>query len=80
MTKQDYDLWVKHHQAIPKGIDIADATMASITQPKRTVLTCACDACYPYLAHSWIKGLVLVSGAVTGLLRTVCHVYYALFI
>ena len=80
MNTQYYDLWLKSRQTPPEGIDLADATMASITQPKQTVLARACESCLSYPTNCWIKGCILASGAVTGLLRMAFFVYYALFI
>ena len=77
-----YDLWIKHHQMNPEVIDLTEATMASITQPKRTMSTRVCDSCLSYLIkpNDLLKGCMLVFGAVTGLLRMVFFVYYALFV
>jgi len=80
MNQQAYDLWLKRHQTPPEGIDLVDATMASIHQPKSTVLTRACASCVSYPMNCWLKGCILASGAVTGLLRMVLFVYYALFV
>ncbi|MCP4453308.1 MAG: hypothetical protein GY809_17755 [Planctomycetes bacterium] len=82
MNTQHYDLWIKHHQMNPEIIDIADATMASITQPKQTLLARAYNSCPAYLIrpNDLLKWCMIVFGAVTGLLRMVCFVYYALFV
>jgi hypothetical protein len=51
-----------------------------VTQPKQTVLARACESCFSYPTNCWIKGCILASGAVTGLLRMAFFVYYALFV
>jgi len=134
MNAQHYDLWIKSHQTPPQGIDIAATAMASITQPKRSVLARVCESClssparlcrksppsareravfspgkdgeagdivfivdgagcsqagkgplearatFPTEPGIWIKGCILASGAVTGLLRMIFFIYYALFV
>jgi hypothetical protein len=81
MNTQQYDLWIEHHQMNPEVIDIMDVTMASITQPRQTLLARVCDSPLPYLVrpNAILKGCMLTFGAVTGLLRMVFFVYYALF-
>ncbi len=80
--KTHYDLWIKNHQMNPEAIDIADVTMASITQPKRTLWVRACEP-WPHILirpNEFLKGCMLTFGAATGLLRMVFFVYYALFV
>jgi hypothetical protein len=80
MNTQNYDLWLKSRQKPPEGIDLVDATMASIRQSKQTWLARACEFCLSYPMNCWLKGCILASGALTGLLRMVLFVYYALFV
>ncbi|MCP4453045.1 MAG: hypothetical protein GY809_16405 [Planctomycetes bacterium] len=82
MKTRHYDLWIQHHQTIAGPIDVTDAVMASVTQPEPTVYAQIRKACVPALRkpNDWFKGSMLAFGAVTGLLRMMFFVYYALFI
>ncbi len=82
MKTQHYDLWIQHHQTIAGPIDVTDAVMASVTRPKPTVCARICETCAPAMRrpNDWLKGSMLAFGAVTGLLRMMFFVYYALFV
>ncbi|NQV34798.1 MAG: hypothetical protein HQ515_19045 [Phycisphaeraceae bacterium] len=82
MNTQHYDLWIENHQMNPEVIDLTEATMASITETKRTLWARAFEP-WPHILirpNDFLKGCMLAFGAVTGLLRMVFFVYYALFV
>ena len=82
MNTQHYDLWIRNRQVNTEVIDLTEATMASITRPKPTLWGRIGDPGLPTLIkpNAFLKACVLAFGAVTGLLRMVFAVYYALFV
>lgn len=82
MKTKQYDLWIQDHRIQLDPIDITEATLASLAQPKQGPLARACACCKPGLfdPNVLVRGAMLGIGAVTGLLRTALFVYYALFV
>jgi len=83
MNTQQYDMWIKSHQAQTPDFDIADAVMNRIAQncQKESIADKVRIRVLDYFlqAKASVRTCVLVSGALAGALRMLFVVYYALF-
>ena len=81
MNSEFYDKWIKSHQAA--DIDIADVVMSQITQKthKPNAIKKIGEEIILDLTQTkvFIRGCVLASGALMGLLRMIFQIYSVLF-